>query len=144
MRSNSTKEELSDPETEMAIINAKIYHAVMSSAAAQVIAEQIRSTLSEPYQLTLRREGESASTVTHRCTVSIGIALFIDHQSSLEDILKWADMAMYQAKERGVPVTNYGIAIACVQGVLPRVLSPFPSAFAAFQQESLRLSSRIK
>jgi GGDEF domain-containing protein len=27
--------------------------------------------------------------------------LFIDHDASQEDILKWADAAMYQAKEDG-------------------------------------------
>jgi PleD family two-component response regulator len=27
--------------------------------------------------------------------------LFINHEVSVEDILKWADMAMYQAKEAG-------------------------------------------
>lgn len=29
------------------------------------------------------------------------------------------------AKEAGVPITNYGVCISYVQGVLPRVLSPF-------------------
>lgn len=32
----------------------------------------------------------------------------------------------------GVPITNYGMAIAVVQGVLRRVLEPFPEAHAAF------------
>jgi GGDEF domain-containing protein len=27
--------------------------------------------------------------------------LFINHEESQDDILKWADMAMYQAKEAG-------------------------------------------
>ncbi|HNX29354.1 MAG TPA: [FeFe] hydrogenase H-cluster maturation GTPase HydF [Syntrophomonadaceae bacterium] len=30
------------------------------------------------------------------------------------------------AAKRGIPITNYGIAISYVQGVLPRVISPFP------------------
>lgn len=30
------------------------------------------------------------------------------------------------AAEQGVPITNYGIAISYVQGVLPRIISPFP------------------
>jgi [FeFe] hydrogenase H-cluster maturation GTPase HydF len=33
--------------------------------------------------------------------------------------------------EAGVPITNYGMCIAYTQGVLERVLSPFPSALAA-------------
>jgi len=38
-----------------------------------------------------------------------------------------------KAKEAGVPITNYGIAISVVQGVLARALSPFPAAHDAFQ-----------
>lgn len=35
------------------------------------------------------------------------------------------------AGERGVPLTNYGVAISYLKGVLPRVLEPFPEARAA-------------
>jgi predicted GTPase len=38
-----------------------------------------------------------------------------------------------KAKEAGVPVTNYGVAISFVQGVLERVLSPFPAALEVFK-----------
>lgn len=37
-----------------------------------------------------------------------------------------------KAKEAGVPITNYGIAISVVQGVLERALSPFPAALDAY------------
>ena len=37
-----------------------------------------------------------------------------------------------QAKEAGVAVTNYGVAIAALQGAIERVLSPFPSALDAY------------
>ncbi len=36
----------------------------------------------------------------------------------------------------GVPITNYGIAIAATQGILRRVLTPFPSALDAFASRS--------
>jgi len=39
--------------------------------------------------------------VEHHCTSSIGMVLFIDHESSQKDILKCADIAMYQAKNGG-------------------------------------------
>lgn len=35
-----------------------------------------------------------------------------------------------KAKVAGIPITNYGLLISYVQGVLPRVLSPFPAALA--------------
>lgn len=38
-----------------------------------------------------------------------------------------------KAKEEGVPITNYGMCIAAVQGVLKRVLSPFPAALDAYE-----------
>ncbi|MGN0008268.1 MAG: [FeFe] hydrogenase H-cluster maturation GTPase HydF [Desulfovibrionaceae bacterium] len=38
------------------------------------------------------------------------------------------------AVERGVPITNYGVAISLTQGVLERVLRPFPAALAAYQK----------
>lgn len=38
------------------------------------------------------------------------------------------------AARAGVPVTNYGMCISFVQGVLERVLTPFPEALAAFRE----------
>lgn len=31
-----------------------------------------------------------------------------------------------EAQQQGVPIVNYGVAIAALQGILPRALSPFP------------------
>ena len=39
-----------------------------------------------------------------------------------------------EAGRAGVPVTNYGVAIAALQGVAARVLEPFPAAQAAYLQ----------
>ncbi|HSQ15301.1 MAG TPA: [FeFe] hydrogenase H-cluster maturation GTPase HydF, partial [Candidatus Binatia bacterium] len=41
---------------------------------------------------------------------------------------------LQMAKEASVPVTNYGLAISFTQGVIRRVLSPFPSALIAFDR----------
>ncbi len=41
---------------------------------------------------------------------------------------------LQKAKEASVPVTNYGLAISFTQGVIRRVLSPFPSALTAFDR----------
>jgi [FeFe] hydrogenase H-cluster maturation GTPase HydF len=40
-----------------------------------------------------------------------------------------------QAKQTQTPITNYGVAISYLQGVLPRVLAPFPAALRAFEGE---------
>lgn len=39
-----------------------------------------------------------------------------------------------QARERGVPITNYGVLIAYVKNVFPRALSPFPDLYALYQK----------
>ena len=31
------------------------------------------------------------------------------------------------ALDQGIPFTNYGVAIACMNGILPRSLAPFPA-----------------
>ncbi len=72
-----------------------------SRTQASIVAEKVCATLSESYVLKTRQEGKAETTIEHHCTASIGVVLFINHEASAEDILKWADMAMYQAKERG-------------------------------------------
>lgn len=39
-----------------------------------------------------------------------------------------------KARASGVPVTNYGMAISVLQGVVERTLSPFPGALEAYQR----------
>jgi [FeFe] hydrogenase H-cluster maturation GTPase HydF len=38
-----------------------------------------------------------------------------------------------RAKEAGAPLTNYGVCVSYIQGVLGRTLSPFPAALELFQ-----------
>jgi diguanylate cyclase (GGDEF)-like protein len=72
-----------------------------STEEAAAVAEKIRLSLAETYQLTLAHEGQTETTVEHHCTASIGVTLFADHEAQPEDILKWADLAMYMAKDAG-------------------------------------------
>lgn len=72
-----------------------------SAAQAGIVAEKIRAILAEPYMLKFRQKDGAEITIEHHCTSSIGVVLLINHKASHEDILKWADMAMYQAKEGG-------------------------------------------
>ena len=59
---------------------------------AEVVGEKILATLKQPYQLGLSLHYNSAS---------VGIALFGHSQDNVEDLLKRADLAMYQAKDQG-------------------------------------------
>lgn len=72
-----------------------------SVAQAGLVAEKIRTALSEPYRSTICRDGKVNTDIRHGCTASIGVALFIGHDASREDILNRADSAMYKAKEAG-------------------------------------------
>lgn len=68
---------------------------------ASVVAEKIRVALAQPYFLKLLKSNTAETTIEHRCTTSIGMVPFINHETSPEALLKRADMAMYQAKEAG-------------------------------------------
>lgn len=68
-----------------------------SDAQASSIAEKIRSSLSEPYVLSVKDDG----VIKHHCTSSIGVVVFSSQNQNQDDILKWADAAMYQAKDAG-------------------------------------------
>ncbi len=68
---------------------------------AEVIAEKIRSSLSVPYRLTVRKEGAAEQIVTHCCTASIGVVMFAGLATNQDALLVAADAAMYQAKEAG-------------------------------------------
>ena len=52
------------------------------------------------------------------------------------DLLNQCIGASYAARAHGLPMTNYGMCISLAQGVLERVLSPFPEALAAWRAEA--------
>ncbi|NVO06273.1 MAG: EAL domain-containing protein [Rhodoferax sp.] len=63
-----------------------------AARGAEAVGEKILAALNQPYQL---------AGFTGHSSPSIGATLFANHEGSLEDLLKRADLAMYQAKEAG-------------------------------------------
>jgi diguanylate cyclase (GGDEF)-like protein/PAS domain S-box-containing protein len=59
---------------------------------AEAVAEKIRDFLNEPYLLDGNR---------HLTSPSIGVVLYRGHQEAFENLLKFADIAMYQSKQAG-------------------------------------------
>lgn len=59
---------------------------------AQAVGEKVRQVLSQPYQLGMRE---------FRSSCSVGIAMFKGSLLSTEELIKHADIAMYQAKNGG-------------------------------------------
>ncbi len=72
-----------------------------SAQLAVAVAEKISESLKQPYALEVRDVMQVMSTVEHYCTASIGMALFVNEHANHDEILKWADTAMYQAKKAG-------------------------------------------
>ncbi len=73
-------------------------HAVKAAQQASHVAEKIRQSLNQPYFLPTDLKG---TQVEHYSSASIGITIFCDHEKPIDDLLKWTDMAMYQAKASG-------------------------------------------
>jgi diguanylate cyclase (GGDEF)-like protein/PAS domain S-box-containing protein len=84
---------------------------------AGAVAEKIRAVLAEPYLLARKQEGGAESTVEHHCTSSIGIVLYLGREAAREDILKWADMAMYHAKADGRNLIRFYERQSCLAGM---------------------------
>jgi diguanylate cyclase (GGDEF)-like protein/PAS domain S-box-containing protein len=67
-------------------------HSLDAETQVGVVSEKILSALNKPYAILSH---------TYNITPSIGITLFKDQKSSVEELLKQADIAMYQAKSDG-------------------------------------------
>lgn len=65
---------------------------------AELVAEKVRAALAQPY--VLKRTGDE-EPIIHHCSSSIGVTVFCEHDETLEQLIKWTDMAMYRAKEAG-------------------------------------------
>ncbi|MEF8766985.1 MAG: EAL domain-containing protein [Candidatus Accumulibacter phosphatis] len=63
-----------------------------AALAAKKVGEKILDYLNQPYQL---------AGCEHHSTPSIGITLFRGHREGVDELLKQADLAMYQAKASG-------------------------------------------
>jgi diguanylate cyclase (GGDEF)-like protein/PAS domain S-box-containing protein len=63
-----------------------------AATQAQIVSEKILAVLALPFEL---------SPLEYFCTASIGITLFGDALEQMEEILKRADVSMYQAKNAG-------------------------------------------
>ena len=72
-----------------------------SIKAATAVAQKVLSEIAEPYLITMRKDQKDVEPIQHRCTASIGVALFLGAEASHEEIFRRADAAMYVAKNAG-------------------------------------------
>lgn len=73
----------------------------LAAMQAESVARKIQVHLSQPYLLDLSLVGDQLNKRSHHCTSSIGITLFRDHPVTIDELMKRADTAMYQAKAAG-------------------------------------------
>ncbi|WP_210541941.1 GGDEF domain-containing protein [Rhodoferax sp. PAMC 29310] len=83
------------------LLTALSRHQGDAAELADAVAKKIAHALKQPYLLEVQDELRQSSTVEHHCTASIGIALFVNEAACHDEILKWADAAMYRAKKAG-------------------------------------------
>ena len=65
---------------------------IEAALQAKTVGDKILAEINQPYLL---------ATHEYHITISIGATLFSDHATSAEELLKRADIAMYQAKKAG-------------------------------------------
>ncbi len=64
----------------------------VAALQAETAAKKILDEFKRPFDL---------GQTTHDCTASIGVTLFEGHSGSIDDLLKQADLAMYESKQAG-------------------------------------------
>ncbi|MEY4590493.1 MAG: hypothetical protein RL497_2569 [Pseudomonadota bacterium] len=64
----------------------------LAALEAKKRAEELHTLISQPYPL---------QNTLHHCTISIGVNIFVGNQRSMDDLLRHADLAMYEAKDSG-------------------------------------------
>lgn len=64
----------------------------IAALEAKKRAEELHALISLPYPL---------QHTVHHCTISLGVNMFVGNQSSTDDLLRHADLAMYHAKDSG-------------------------------------------
>ncbi|GGI71482.1 diguanylate cyclase domain-containing protein [Shewanella gelidii] len=67
-------------------------HALTAATQTETISNKILQVLAKPYRL---------KDIHYNSSISIGVVLFKDHQTDTTELMKQADIAMYQAKLAG-------------------------------------------
>jgi len=86
---------------EFVIILGDLEASGMAALQAEAVGFKLLDRLKEPYALEQQHPDGSVSARTHYCSASLGICMFTDDSVSIDELLKRADTAMYQAKAAG-------------------------------------------
>ncbi len=99
VREGDTIARLGDDEF-VVMFNSLDQYASKAETQAKKLAEKIRVALAKPYHLPINL-GQPHDFITYHSSVSIGVVLFLGKVSNTEELMKYADLAMYEAKHSG-------------------------------------------
>jgi diguanylate cyclase (GGDEF)-like protein/PAS domain S-box-containing protein len=86
---------------EFVVILEDLDHGPLAPMQAEIVGKKILASLAKAYDLHVTVDDEQPARLSHFCTSSIGITLFGDQAVSVDELIKRADTAMYQAKADG-------------------------------------------
>lgn len=86
---------------EFVVILVDLDQGSLAPMQAEIMGEKILASLAQVYELQVPVDNEKSANLSHFCTSSIGITLFGKHAVSVDELIKRADTAMYQAKAAG-------------------------------------------
>ncbi|PRC92523.1 putative bifunctional diguanylate cyclase/phosphodiesterase [Solimicrobium silvestre] len=73
----------------------------LAASQAETVAQKILTVLNEPFNLELKMGADRHKSIEYHCSASIGISLFGEYEDMVDELLKQADLAVYQAKDSG-------------------------------------------
>lgn len=119
---------------EFVVVLEMLSHSAHDAATqAEVIGEKIRHALNEPYQL---------RGYTHHTSPSIGVVLFKGQETSVNELLKQADSAMYEAKQGGRNGMRFYDPV--LQADLQRRIALESELYRALQKDQFRVLYQVQ
>ena len=88
---------------------------------AETVSKKIISLLTPPYRLRVRGDKQSSQSVEYQNFASLGVVIFSGDESKENNILDWADEAMYWAKSDGGKTVRFYDAIESTAQILKRL-----------------------
>ena len=110
----------------------------IAALQAKLVADKILSMMNKPYELTKNND----QPIQHQSTASIGVSLFLGNGVSVDELLKRADTAMYEAKAAGKNSVKFFDPM--MQKVLEKKSMMESQLRAAYEQHQLQLFYQIQ
>jgi diguanylate cyclase (GGDEF)-like protein/PAS domain S-box-containing protein len=86
---------------EFVVIIENLDQTILVESQAEAVAKKFIRHLNEPYFLQHGLSTEPQNLIEYHCSCSVGIALFSEQITTVEELIKQADTAMYAAKASG-------------------------------------------